>query len=121
MKKYLITFFGGNAKLRFDNLEELEEEVRERHLTTWRAWMTALAKANKLELGYPLKADGKRVDSNGTEDYHFPDTVEGGFVLLNAGSLDEAVEIAESSPIVKNGGYVLVRPCGEIDKSGRNQ
>jgi hypothetical protein len=31
MKKYLLSFFGGDAKLRFDDLE-VEEEVRERHL-----------------------------------------------------------------------------------------
>jgi hypothetical protein len=37
-----------------------------------------------------------------------------GFMVINAESLDQAEGIARSSPIIKNGGYILARPCGEM-------
>jgi hypothetical protein len=112
--KCMLTFFGGNMALRYDNLDSAGKESQEKHRAAWGAWMAELAKAKHLEAGYPLKADGKRIDPDGTRDYHFPDTTEGGFIIMNAESLDEAAEIAQSSPIIKNGGYILVRPCAEM-------
>ncbi len=114
MKKYMLTFFGGNVALRYDNLDKAGKEARGKHMAAWGAWMAELAKAKNLEVGYPLQSGGKRIDADGTRDYHFPDTTEGGFIIIKAESLDEAAEIAQSSPIIKNGGYILVRPCGEI-------
>jgi len=35
-------------------------------------------------------------------------------MVLKAASLDEAAEIARSSPIVRNGGHILVRHCGKV-------
>jgi hypothetical protein len=112
MKKYMLTFFGGNMALRYNNLEKAEKEAQEKHRAAWGQWMSDLVKAKHLEVGYPLESDGKRIDSNGTQDYHFPDTTEGGFIVINAESLVQAAEIAQSAPIIKNGGYILARPCG---------
>ncbi len=114
MKKYVLSFFGGNMALRYNNLEKAGKEAQEIHSASWRQWMSELLKAKHLEVGYPLESDGKRIDSDGTQSYHFPDTTEGGFIVLNAESLDQAAEIARSSPIIKNGGYILARPCGEM-------
>jgi hypothetical protein len=114
MKKYMLTFFGGNKALRYDNLDKAEKEAREKHVTAWAEWMSKLMKAEQLEVGYPLESDGKRIDSDGTQDYHFPDSTEGGFIVIKAESLDQAAAIAGSSPILKNGGYILARPCGEM-------
>jgi hypothetical protein len=114
MKKYMLTFFGGNMALRYDNLDKAGKEAQDKHMAKWSAWMTGLSEARKLEVGYPLKSDGKRIDPNGTANYRFPDTTEGGFIIVKAESLDEAAEIAKGSPIIENGGHILVRPCGEI-------
>ena len=100
--------------LRYDNLGNAEKEAREKHTAAWRVWMAELVKANHLEIGYPLESDGKRIDSDGTQDYHFPDTTEGGFLVIKAESLGHAAGIAQSAPIIKNGGYILVRPCGQM-------
>jgi hypothetical protein len=115
MKKYMLTFFGGNMALRYGNLEKAEKEAQEKHRAAWGGWMSELVKAKRLEVGYPLLSDGKKIDADGIQDYHFPDTTEGGFIVINAESPDQAAEIAQSSPIIKNGGYVLVRPCGEMN------
>jgi len=76
--------------------------------------MADLSKAKRLEIGYPLAPDGKRIDQSGTEDYRSPDTTEGGFIIINAESLEDAAEIAAEAPIIGNGGHILVRPCGEM-------
>jgi len=109
----MLTFFGGNMALRFDNLDKAEKEAQQKHMAAWGEWMSRLIKAEQLEIGYPLQSDGKRIDADGTQAYHFPDTTEGGFIVIKAESLDRAAEIAQSSPIIENGGYVLIRPCGE--------
>lgn len=114
MKTFMLTFFGGNKALRYDNLEKAEMEAQKKHVAAWSEWMSALMKAGHLEVGYPLAADGKRIDSDGSREYHFPDTTEGGFILIKAESLDQAAEIARSSPIIRNGGYILARPCGAM-------
>ncbi len=114
MKKYMLTFFGGNMALRYENLDKAKKEVRENHMAAWGAWMAELVKANHLEAGYPLESDGKKIGPDGTRDYHFPDTTEGGFIIIKAESLGQAAEIARRAPIIQNGGYILVRPCGEM-------
>ena len=100
--------------LRYENLSKAGEGARKRHAAAWGSWIAGLAKAGKLEAGYPLEAEGKRVSSAGAEEYRFPDSTEGGFMIIRAGSAEEAAEIARTSPIIENGGYVLVRPCGEM-------
>ncbi len=114
MKKYLLTFFGGNTALRYDNLDRTSKEAQEKHLAGWGAWIAGLMDAGQMEIGYPLESDGKRIDPEGLEDHHFSDDTEGGFIIIKSESLDTAAEIAKGSPIIKNGGYVLVRPCGEM-------
>ena len=114
MKKFMLAFFGGNMALRYDNLGNADKEAREKHRAAWGEWMSQLMKAEQLVVGYPLESDGKRIDAEGPHNYHFPDTTEGGFIVIKAESLDQAAEIATSSPIIKNGGYILARPCGEM-------
>lgn len=113
MNKYLLSFFGGNVALRYANRGKADRALEEESSAAWSAWMGRLVKAKRLDTGYPLDAHGKRVNPEGTHDHHFADDTEGGFVVIKAKSLDEAAAIAGSSPIIKNGGYVLVRPCGE--------
>jgi hypothetical protein len=114
MKKYMLAFFGGNMALRYENLEKAEKEAQTKHTAAWGERMSELVKGGHLEVGYPLEPDGKRIDADGSRDYHFPNTSEGGFIVIRAASLDQAAEIARSAPIIKNGGHVLVRPCGEM-------
>jgi hypothetical protein len=115
MKKYMLTFFGGNMALRSNYLEKADKEAQLKHAAAWGEWMADLVKAKQLEGGYPLLSDGKRVQTDGIQAHHFPDTTEGGFVVLQAESIDQAAEIAQKSPIIQHGGYVLVRPCGEMN------
>ena len=114
MEKYLLEFFGGNPALRHSVLDQAEATARDAHLAAWRAWTGDLAQAGKLENGYPLTQEGRKVGAKGIEAHDFANQSAGGFMVLKAASLDEATEIARSSPIVRNGGHILVRHCGKI-------
>jgi hypothetical protein len=114
MEKYLLEFFGGNPALRYSALDQAEAAAREAHLAAWRAWTRELAQTDKLENGYPLTEEGRKVGGGGIEAHDFTKESAGGFMVVKAVSLDEAAEIARSSPIVRNGGHILVRHCGKV-------
>jgi hypothetical protein len=114
MQKYLVTFFGGNAALRYSNLGQADAEAREKHLAAWKAWVAALARTGCLENGHPLASKGVRVTAAGAEEHQFPESSAGGFMVLKADTLEKAAEMVRSAPIIKNGGHILVQPCGEI-------
>lgn len=114
MRKFLLLFVGGNPALKYSNLGAAAPEARAAHLKSWREWMAGLAKAGKLEGGYPLESAGKKVGPAGADDHDFSKDGAGGFVILSADSLDEAAEIASSSPLIKSGGDIYVQPCGEV-------
>jgi hypothetical protein len=99
MKKYLLTFFGGNMSLRYENLDTADKEARKKHTAAWGKWMADLSRAKRLEVGYPLEPDGKRIVPSGAEDYRFSDTTEGGFIIISAESLEDATEIAAEAPL----------------------
>jgi hypothetical protein len=114
MKKFMLSFFGGNMALRANYLDKADKEAQEKHVAAWAAWMSELVKGKHLETGYPLMSEGKKVDADCIQDYHFPDATEGGFVIIQTESIEQAAELAKKSPIIKNVGYVLVRLCGEM-------
>jgi hypothetical protein len=114
MQKYLVTFFGGNAALRYSNLGQADAEAREEHLAAWKAWVAALARTGSLENGYPVASKGVKVTAAGIEEHQFPEDSAGGFMVLKADTLEKAAEMVRSAPIIKNGGHILVQPCAEI-------
>jgi hypothetical protein len=62
--------------LRYENLDMADKESRKKHVAAWGKWMADLSKSKRLEVGYPLEPDGKRIDQSGAEDYRFPGTTE---------------------------------------------
>ena len=81
----------------------------------WNGWCDSLAAQGRLQQGSPLEPEGRVVASGrlrGAADGPFAEAKEliGGYFLLTAASLDEAVEIAGQSPSLKYGLTIEVRP-----------
>ena len=79
------------------------------------AWFKRLTEQGKAVAGNPLEREGKIVSGkNGrvVADGPFAESKEaiGGYFLLNVGSLDEAVAIAQQCPGLPYGAKVEVRP-----------
>lgn len=85
----------------------------------WQDWMGGIAAQNKLaNPGNRLAGTGKVVTANNVViDGPYADIKEsiGGYIIVKAGSLDEATELAKNCPILSIGGNVEVRLVVAMD------
>jgi hypothetical protein len=97
-----------------ERYEAMSRDERRRALDDWNAWCDKLAAQGKLQHGHPLMPEGRLVSSATAGrriDGPFAEAKEmiGGYFLLQAASLEEAVAIAEESPNLPYGMTVEVR------------
>lgn len=83
-------------------MQNQSEEETKAHMEEWGAWMQGLG--SKLEGGLPFAPESAAVLSNNgnnvSRNHHVEgeNIVVGGYLLLNADSLDEAIEISKTCP-----------------------
>jgi hypothetical protein len=87
----------------------------QRHFQMWVAWFNDLdAKGHLKERGYPLEKAGQVVMGKQriVHDGPFAEAkdVVGGYIVVEAGNLAQAVELSKGCPILDVGGSVEVRP-----------
>ena len=107
MKNYIVLFREPDGRA----IEHGADEVA-RHRQNWKEWMEVWGAKGNLAGGSGLSLKGKVIRGQGkvSEGIHCVGTeIVGGFLLLKAESLEEAVEIAESCPIYEFDGYAEVR------------
>jgi hypothetical protein len=97
----------------------LSPQQMQAHMTEVYAWIDGLYKQGLLSAAQPLTPEGKIVsgENGGTiSDGVFAESKEAvaGFFIVNAQTLDEAVNIARSSPILKHGGQLEVRRIAQL-------
>ena len=114
MQKYLYLFRGGDARM-----AEMSPAEVEAHMDEWRVWMQGLAEKGQLIDGLPLKAEGKQVSKGGTvvTDGPFAEGAEivGGYLMVNATSLEEATEMSKGCPILDaDDGHIEVREIADM-------
>ena len=82
------------------------------------AWFERLAAEGKLLAANPLETEGATISHrNGTiSDGPFAESKEsvGGYVMVAAGSFDEAMAIARGNPMIPHGLIVEVRAVADI-------
>jgi hypothetical protein len=115
MAEYLLLFRGGDAA----RLEEQQSpEKWQDHMQKWMQWMGTLTEQGKFVGAQPLKSAGKAVtgSSKVVTDGPFMEGKEmvGGYLICQADSLEEAVEISKGCPILEHEGSVEVREIGEL-------
>jgi hypothetical protein len=107
--EYLL-LFRGSAWDRSLSPAELQTSV-----TSFLAWFERLSAEGTLKAGQPLLDEARIVSGkNGrtVADGPFAEAKEaiGGYFLVHAASLDDAVAIAQQCPILEHGAVVEVRP-----------
>ena len=95
--------------------EGLSTDELQKTMNKVMAWFEGLGARGKVKGAQPLGAQGRIITgTNGglVVDGPFAESKEsvGGYLLLQADTLDEAVEIARSNPALKYGTTVEVRP-----------
>jgi hypothetical protein len=109
--KYLLLICGAENRLNDDQ-----------RMQAWAAYNTELVASGKIRGGERLRpaASATTLRLNGGEqllsDGPFAETKEqlGGFYMVEAGNLDEAVEWAGKMPHLQDGGSVEIRPIWEM-------
>lgn len=88
-------------------------EAMQAHMGKWMTWIDKLAKAGKYVSGEPLLPGGKLVSGADKKVTDGPYTegkeIVGGFFIINADDMNEAVEISKDCPSFEIGGSVQVR------------
>ena len=108
MTKFMYLFRGGDARM-----AEMSSEESQAHMEKWKSWMGGLAQSGNLIDGLPLAREGKQVRNGGAlvtdGPYAEGKEIVGGYLIVNAENLDQAVEISKGCPIFENDGQVEVR------------
>lgn len=111
-----MLIFRGGAVSR----DDVSPSVLQAHVEKWYAWSDALTRQGRRNLGTPLDAGGstvrgsERVVTDGP--YAESKDLVTGAMIIDAASLDDAVEVARGCPTYEFGGSVEVRPVPREDR-----
>ena len=102
-----------------ESWKELGREELQKYVTQNNAWLEQLMTSGKATSGQALARSGAIVSGkNGRNvtDGPFAESKEvvGGYLLLNVGTLEEAVAIARTAPNLAYGAAVEVRPLTNV-------
>jgi hypothetical protein len=118
MADYMFLFRGGDPAWETSSHDELQERMQK-----WMTWMKELGAKGHFKSGEPLGDAGKvvRGRSKTVIDGPFAEAkdVVGGYLLVQARDLDEAVELSKGCPLLESDlGTVEVRPITPVEAMG---
>jgi hypothetical protein len=113
MSQFVFLYRGGG------NTGQSPEQYQQR-MGRWLAWMKELGEKGHIQSpGHPLERSGKIVagKSKTVTDGPFAEAkdVVGGYTLVEARDINQAVEISKGCPIFEVDGAVEVRPVMKMD------
>lgn len=100
MANYLLIYSGGSGMPRTD-------AERAAILQAWEKWFNQVGSA-VVDQGNPTLPNGKTIASSGTVRAAAQATAPSGYSIIKADSLDAAVKLAQSNPVLATGGEVSV-------------
>jgi hypothetical protein len=77
----------------------------------WADWIGSLVTSGVLESGLPLAASAKEVTKDSVSDRPLQAQDIYGYLVVNADSLDDVVDLVRQAPHTELGGKTIVRPC----------
>lgn len=114
MPKYMYLIRGGDAQQ-----ASLSPEAMQKHMEVWKAWLQDLAEKKIYEDGLPLSQEGKQVKKSGEivtdGPYIEGKEIVGGYIIVNAKDMDEAIEISKGCPVFEHDGEVEIREIMSMD------
>ena len=106
MKEFMYIFRGGAAA---NSPEAMQQSMQK-----WMKWMQELTAQGKLVGGQPLESGGMTITGSKMvrTDGPFAEGKElvGGYLIVKAADLNEAVLLSKDCPVYENEGSVEVRP-----------
>ncbi|NJO25071.1 MAG: hypothetical protein HC867_03670 [Bacteroidia bacterium] len=115
MNEYLLIFRGGDAR-RIE--QQKDPEQWQAHMLKWKTWMEGLGKDGKFVAGQPLNQEGSVITGTNKVVTDGPFTegkeIVGGYLIIKAGDLKEAVDLSKGCPLLEHDGIVEVREIQEL-------
>jgi hypothetical protein len=112
MEKFMLIFQGGMDP-------NTSPEAMQANMSKWMAWIDKLNKDGRYVAGEPLLPGGKKITGSHKNVTDGPYTegkeIVGGFFVVNAKDINEAVELCKDYPDYENGGTIQVRQVAKID------
>lgn len=112
MEKFMLIFW--NTATNEESFLEQSPEARQAEIAKWNAWIGGLAGKGRFVGAEALLPTGKTISGKAqiVTDGPFSEAKEvvGGYVIVTAADLDEAVALANGCPGLEAGGRVEVRP-----------
>lgn len=107
MEKFMLIFHGGQ-------MDQMSPEQMQEHMGKWFAWIEKLSQTQQYVSGEPLLPGGKLISGKGGKSvtdgpYTEGKEVVGGYFIINAKDMNEAVEISKDCPDYELNGSVQVR------------
>ncbi len=106
MKAYLLLLRGGKP------MTSKTEAANKAEMQAWGTYMGALGEKGQLAGGMPLVSDGAVVSAKGTVPEPVKSALEGivgGYLVIKAENLEQAIETAKACPHLTNEGNIEVR------------
>jgi len=111
MANFLYVFRG-------DGMARLSPQEMQKQMDRWRTWIEQLTKSGNFKAGEPLERTGKVVRGSKklVTDGPYAESKDlvGGYLLVSAANLDEAVELSRGCPVFETDGSVEVRPIAQM-------
>jgi hypothetical protein len=112
MSQFVYLYRGGEAGRSPERIEQMMQK--------WMAWFKQLADEGHIkDRGQPLERIGKLVKGKqkAVTDGPFAEAkdIVGGYTLIEARDLEQAVELSKGCPIFENEGAVEVRPVMKLN------
>src|SRR6266496_6663419 len=115
MKDYLLLFRGGDD-IRAE--EQKDPEKWQAHMMKWKTWMEDLGNSRKFISGKTLDQDGSVINGSKKSVTDGPFTegkeIVGGYLMIKASDMKEAVELSKGCPLLEHEGSVEVREVQEL-------
>jgi len=115
MKEFLLLFRGG------DDMSNVREspETAQKHLVKWKAWMEGLGRQGKFIGGQPLAGGGAVISGSDKVVTDGPyvegKEIVGGYLLVRATDMQDAVRLSRDCPIFEADGVVEVREIRQLE------
>ena len=113
MGRYLVLMY--NEEMRMP--KKVTKEMMEAGVKPWRDYLTPLMKKGIVHSTAPVQWKGKMITTSGTKDYK-PKRIDlGGYMIIKAKDMGEALKLAKRSPaakMMKAGGAITVREIVEV-------
>ena len=119
MKEYMMIFRNEKKEGQVPSAEQMQAMMKQ-----WQNWIGNIAKQGRYAGTNRLLPEGKTIKPNKIiSDGPYMEVKEmiGGYLIVKAKSLDEAVEMAQSCPNLTYGGNVEVRSVMPIDGDAKSE